>query len=822
MKKLYFFALLLVAALTGVSANAQDATTPSWVDVTLETPGSLGVEILYKVDKLSDVQYLRINGTMNSQDWATLKNTTALIGLDLSNTAITSVPDEQFQNCKSLQSVILAPSTSTIGKRSFKSTGLVDITIPKSVKSIGDAAFSECGSLVSVAFEEGSELTTVGREIFYYNQSLKSVSLPDGIVSIPNEAFSGCSELESVNLPASLQSIGSYAFSSTQKLLLIDFPKTVRSIGSYAFSYSGLTAVVLPSSLTSLGSAAFYNCSTLTEVDLPASILKYSDQFSNCKAIQKVTCRAATPPTTTSSLFSNLARENVTLCVPDFAIVNYKLDDYWLGFGTIQGGATSDFWLVGSDLSLTNERRMEGNPLITVAANGKLRISGAAEMPIDVLTLNHNIKYYYEEPEFGQVINSSPSVTANSIILDYTYEDYANMWYFFSLPFDANLADVTCSNEAASFVIREYDGAERAASGTGKSWKNLEANAVLKAGKGYIIQSNETGTFSFKATEEGRKNFLNPNAREIELAVNPSENAADAGWNYVGNPYQSYYDMYYTMLTSPIIVWNQRNQRYDALSLIDDEVVLCPEQPFFIQANEDLTSIIFDTPGRQFTTEIARPETRAGETSTRQLVNLLFTFNGKEDATRIVVNEDASLNYESSRDASKFFSSEKSVPQLYTIDTEGNPLAINERPQADGIVRLGVYAPAAGKMSISATRSDCKAELIDNLTGKKIELGESASYEFEVEEAGNIENRFNIHIYPKPSAVEGIESEKNVTVTTASGMIIIEGAAENVSVYAIDGKKVAEREAASTVEIPVAAGVYVVKAGNFTGKCIVK
>ena len=84
--------------------------------------------------------------------------------------------------------------------------------IPKTVRSIGIAAFGCCSSLTSI-------------------------DIPDSVTRIENGAFYGCSSFISVNIPDSVTSIGSYTFYVCSSLTNIHIPDSVTSIGYGAFGY---------------------------------------------------------------------------------------------------------------------------------------------------------------------------------------------------------------------------------------------------------------------------------------------------------------------------------------------------------------------------------------------------------------------------------------------------------------------------------------------------------------------------------------------------------------------------------------------------------
>jgi hypothetical protein len=113
------------------------------------------------------------------------------------------------------------------------------------------------------------------------------VTIPSSVTSIGNSAFSGCRGLTSVTIPSSVTSIGNSAFSGCRGLTSVTIPSSVTSIGVWAFyGCSGLTSVTIPSSVTSIGNSAFFACSGLTSVTIPSSVTSIGfEAFSECSRI---------------------------------------------------------------------------------------------------------------------------------------------------------------------------------------------------------------------------------------------------------------------------------------------------------------------------------------------------------------------------------------------------------------------------------------------------------------------------------------------------------------------------------------------------------
>lgn len=116
---------------------------------------------------------------------------------------------------------------------------ITKVVIPKSVTTLGGAAFWGCRSLTSINVP--NSITTLGNYgTFGYCPSLTSINIPNSVTSIGEAVFGGCTSLTSINIPNSVTSIGTAAFGGCTSLTSISIPNSVTSIVSGS-SFSGCT-----------------------------------------------------------------------------------------------------------------------------------------------------------------------------------------------------------------------------------------------------------------------------------------------------------------------------------------------------------------------------------------------------------------------------------------------------------------------------------------------------------------------------------------------------------------------------------------------------
>ena len=801
------------------------------ISVNLLEPGSLGTEVLYNTDHVKNIRRLKVKGPMNSDDWGKIKMMSTLLELDLSEAQITEIPANQFKVSSNdttmnfLHKVVLPEGLTKINDDAFYYSFVEDINLPSTMKRVGKYAFyrSHVKELIMpddmTDFYGGADdghcfsnmywlkrlvlpknLTRIPNSTFYQDYHITEAVMPEKLQTVGERAFYDCWYLQTT-LPEGLKTIESYGFFDCPTLNS-PLPSTLTTIGAYAFQHArGYKSLVIPQNVTSIGGYAFANCTNMETVELGVNQYSLANGvFKDCSKLKTVKLNSPTV-TTISSTYPLSDITSVTIQVPHYLVNEYKLHSYWYNAKAIEPFDYSDIDYIPLKGNLTlNHERFGGQPSITISSGYYLKINGDREQKFNDIKVN--VSGY--DNDKGQLLINSENITASGE--NYvSYGTKAKKWYFISLPFDLDVSRINPGN-GVQYAIRYYDGAGRAANGKSGNWKNVDRTGIIPAGTGFIYQpNNDSWTWFYAADTENKYGTLRNTEFTKTLDVNASETTSNKGWNLVGNPYQCYYNSHCLNFTAPITIWSPDNKTYTAYSLTDDDYAIRPNEAFFVQCpNEEYNTISFPLQGRQLTSVIESQNAAReliSEKRMRQVVNLKVSDGEWEDQTRVVLNEKASMAYETTCDASKFMSMDSSVPQLYTIDEDGTWYAINERPMGEGTVALGFYAGKDGDCTISANRCDAEQLFItDNLTGKTIDITGGA-YTFSAK-AGTDNTRFTLSFVSNETT--GVKELDKTIVTTAT------------EVYSVDGKFL------GTDASRLGTGVYLLRQGKKVSKVIVR
>lgn len=332
MKKVLSILLVLTLLLTAVPMSVLAA------DNIVE--GTCGPNLTWTLNLDTGELIVSGEGEMDSSPWSRIyydQVESATIG-----EGVTSISTHAFVGC-SLKSVSLPTTLKTIRRGAFRDTQLTAVTLPAGVETIESSAFTWCSQLQSITVAEGNAAFCDVEGVLYSKDMTRllcvpagrteaSFAVPNGVLRLDSECFSGNAGLTSISLPASVVKVDnsemiranhafnrcyglseikvsadnqSYCdlngvlFSKDMKTIVAypcskgaryTVPASVETIGNYAFSGGGsLSLISLPEGLHRIGDFAFQLCQ-FEEVKIPDQVTEIGDlAFSACWEMNKIT-----------------------------------------------------------------------------------------------------------------------------------------------------------------------------------------------------------------------------------------------------------------------------------------------------------------------------------------------------------------------------------------------------------------------------------------------------------------------------------------------------------------------------------------------------
>ena len=299
-----------------------------------------------------------------------------LTGMITIPNSVSFIGTNPFSGCSGLEQIVVESGNTVYDSRNncnaiIKTStntlisGCKNTTIPSSVTSIGNSAFSGCSGFTSIDIP--NTITSIGEKAFAYcSNATGTLTIPNTITYIGTNPFSGCSEIEQIVvesgntvydsrnncnaiiktstntlisgcknsvIPNTVTSIGQSAFSYLSNLTSISIPNSVTSIGGFAFDNCvNLTSIIIPNSVTTIGTFVFQSCWHLNSVTIGNSMTYIGNYaFHNCYNLTMMTVLSETPPSLGYDSFSTVPR-TIPIFVPIGTIEAYQNAPGWNEF----------------------------------------------------------------------------------------------------------------------------------------------------------------------------------------------------------------------------------------------------------------------------------------------------------------------------------------------------------------------------------------------------------------------------------------------------------------------------------------------------------
>ena len=234
------------------------------------------------------------------------RNCTALESVTLNNN-LKALGSYMFANCTALKNITLPEELTYMNTYTFQNSGLTSIVIPSKVEHMGKTAdtaattsevvnlFDGCESLTSVTLPAG--LLTMGSYVFRNCTSLVKVTysgyegeynaLPETLSILGSSSFANCA-FDNISIPEALKSTDSSVFSGCN-LVRVAYNAIAMTTTGVLKDMTNLTQVVFGDKVESLPGHSFYGCVNLQNVTLPDSIETIgNDAFRDCNAMTEI------------------------------------------------------------------------------------------------------------------------------------------------------------------------------------------------------------------------------------------------------------------------------------------------------------------------------------------------------------------------------------------------------------------------------------------------------------------------------------------------------------------------------------------------------
>lgn len=182
----------------------------------------------------------------------------------------------------------LGEGTSAIADGAFKNCDkMLSLTIPSTLKYIGNHAFDGCETILSINVSANNEVYSSNDGVVFSKDGKELIFCPPSKGALVNSRITFD---KSYTVPSEVKFINPFAFDGCKYLENIILSEEIEEIGGGAFyGCSSLKSITIPSGVSFIGEGVFFGCADLEEITLPENITKISDSiFAECSSLSSI------------------------------------------------------------------------------------------------------------------------------------------------------------------------------------------------------------------------------------------------------------------------------------------------------------------------------------------------------------------------------------------------------------------------------------------------------------------------------------------------------------------------------------------------------